>query len=701
MKHCLSLVLLLIFSVLSLSGANPRADVMLSRLSHHFSETDRGLLRPLSDESAVDSVSITHYPVILDIEGDAEPVLSKLNAVVWGNRGSLYLTCIPVEHLDEIPRDKGIDGFQPAVFASASLDVARVEAGVDDAHRLLSKREPLNAVVTGICDIGFDPRHEVFSDCLKRWVVYDEYHGVRSVYDGYDNIVNNAPATDTDAGTHATHVGGILAGYAEGSPYYGVAPSSDFVATVSHLSDVAICAGIEDIIAYAKQTGRPAVVNISAGSYLGPHDGKDLVGRYLSALSEDAVICFSAGNYGARNNCQSLDLDDYDDPIGSAWCDMTWLGLDVYGGTDAWSGDDTPFEFRLVAWDLHSKEFVYVTDWMGGDGTDGEFFFDLEKTPWFDSGGVWASWGVYPDNNRFSVAFEYDYSTSALQPGYTWSRYAVGYHIRKVADNTHVDVYADGIRSFLHGMGIKGCVRGDADGSISNLASCPDVIAVGAWNSRAVVPDIETGRRQWAVDVDRVAPWSAYGTTADGRHLPHICAPGNTLVSAMSTPHSNTEISQSEDSFHTAYMHNGYKYYAEAGTSMASPMVAGIAALWLEADPGLDVHRIRQIAMSSARRDFDDIADPRWGAGAIDAMAGLKSILSVDNISADTDSLPIVSISGGTVTACWVGCKNPIIKVYDVVGRSVTNGHLRPATLYIVEVINPNTGTKCALKTTY
>lgn len=180
-------------------------------------------------------------------------------------------------------------------------------------------------------------------------------------------------------------------------------------------------------------------------------------------------------------------------------------------------------------------------------------------------------------------------------------------------------------------------VNGGPDGSLSNLASCPDVVAVGAWNSRNVVPDVDDGTYTWtAVEVDHVAKWSAYGTSGDERPLPHFCAPGNTLVSALSRPHYYYD-GPKDDADRTAWVVGEERWFAAAGTSMASPFAAGVFALWLEADPTLSVADLRDIAIQTAKTTYPDIADPRWGAGAIDAHAGIAEIekrLGIDNVTA-------------------------------------------------------------------
>jgi hypothetical protein len=57
------------------------------------------------------------------------------------------------------------------------------------------------------------------------------------------------------------------------------------------------------------------------------------------------------------------------------------------------------------------------------------------------------------------------------------------------------------------------------------------------------------------------------------------------------------------------------------------------------------VANVIDVMQSTARKDFADIADPRWGAGCIDAYAGLKYLLKdgVGSVSAAPD---VITISG-------------------------------------------------------
>ena len=100
----------------------------------------------------------------------------------------------------------------------------------------------------------------------------------------------------------------------------------------------------------------------------------------------------------------------------------------------------------------------------------------------------------------------------------------------------------------------------------------------------------------------RVMPFSSRGPTSDERTKPDILAPGEMIMSAKP----------------------GGGYARQSGTSMASPHVAGIAALILERYPKLQPWQVKKILMQSARKlnpsEFDRNAQ---GVGLVDAVKAL------------------------------------------------------------------------------
>ena len=67
-----------------------------------------------------------------------------------------------------------------------------------------------------------------------------------------------------------------------------------------------------------------------------------------------------------------------------------------------------------------------------------------------------------------------------------------------------------------------------------------------------------------------------------------------------------------------------------ASTAMATPTVAGIIALWLEAKPDLTYEQIKEtIAASATKDEFTEAASIHYGHGKIDAYKGLLHVLGL------------------------------------------------------------------------
>ena len=84
-----------------------------------------------------------------------------------------------------------------------------------------------------------------------------------------------------------------------------------------------------------------------------------------------------------------------------------------------------------------------------------------------------------------------------------------------------------------------------------------------------------------------VAGFSSRGPTADGRPKPDICLPGVDIVSARASgPQHGEPI--------------GERYTSVSGTSMATPFAAGIAALLLQAQPGMTPAEVKEALLETA-----------------------------------------------------------------------------------------------------
>ena len=123
-----------------------------------------------------------------------------------------------------------------------------------------------------------------------------------------------------------------------------------------------------------------------------------------------------------------------------------------------------------------------------------------------------------------------------------------------------------------------------------------------------------------------------------------------------------------------------------SGTSMATPYMSGICALWLEADPTLTHTQIRDIAQKTALNDsyctttnyYTKNGDGNQaGAGKVDAYKGLKYILdqktAILSPIADDKDFMVRSIDGSNFEAYIAGATSMAATLYTMDGRQVAS----------------------------
>ena len=121
--------------------------------------------------------------------------------------------------------------------------------------------------------------------------------------------------------------------------------------------------------------------------------------------------------------------------------------------------------------------------------------------------------------------------------------------------------------------------------SITVPGNNPYVISVGAFTDNYTWQE-----DKW--DDDYIPPFSSAGPTLDGFVKPDIIAPGAHMVSTMQ---SNTWLAVN----HEAYKIGG-THFSMAGTSQATAVVSGIAALMLDQDPTLTPDQVKYRLMRTA-----------------------------------------------------------------------------------------------------
>lgn len=631
--------------------------------------------------NAGDDNDVTYVGAIIQLaDGQTVADLADLGAIVERQRENYVLAWMPADRITELT-DRYVCRASLASAVHPVVDRQRVVTGVAAVHAGtgISQAYTGKGVVAALCDLGFDPTHPTFAGRVAQMTVYDDKTASRTFTDN-----QSAMTTDDADNWHATHVCGIMAGDGAGSQYVGMAPEATIAASLSPLTDFDLLCGIEDAIDLGKERGEPVVVNLSVSSYLGPHDGTDLVNKYLDLLGREAIICFAAGNSGSMKHTLDHTFTSKDDTFGTCferW--VCWDGFDVYGAVDLWASQPgEPFQLQLVAWDQVEKREMYTSPWLGGnDDLEGNFAMETGIDEGWDEAfagsDVRVGYGFDEASGRYNIFVYFDMKTEAELPyGNHWARYTFGVRMRG-AEGQRVIAYGDGIYSFMRHYGVPGFENGISTNSISNLCANQNTISVGSYNGRNTVPSLSEGTITLDFDEDIVSDWSSYGTLIDGRRLPHINAPGNYVMSSLSTAYLSKHPDDIEPNALTV-SHDGIStpWLATCGTSMATPCVAGIIALWLQADPTLTVETVRDIAMQTARKDFVDIStDPHWGAGAIDALTGLKTV-----------------IKNAGLQGILPDPTDPVVGAYDLMGRPIDPS--RASGLHIVRHASGHTTIK-------
>lgn len=597
-----------------------------------------------------------YMPRLVKIEKESEvDSLGKEGVEILRRRGDLLLCLFPnsAATRGNHPAPRRPRPIAPALDAAKNhYDAFTVQDGTAVGIPFTGK-----GVVVGICDIGIDPLHPTFLDAdgrsrIKRLVHYIEGKGIRLEIEGDDEY--RRWVTDNPDERHATHVCGILAGGGAGTPYSGVASDAEIVATVSTLTEVGLLAGVEDIIDYAKEVGKPAVINMSVGCCTGPHDGSSLFSQYLDMCADDAIIVLSAGNEGTHANTLTHRFTPQHPTVEFRLGSRSWTQFNMYGLTEIWSGSEVPLTVSLGLYDADRKEVVGwqepVTltggdfrrlEWNGTGGAPDDFPFTGEMLMIGD---------VYSENGRHLTALEYEFESPEPVENGGWAKYELAVRVTgRPGDD--VEVYADGTYTRL--ASVTGNTVPSSERSVSDLACGFKVISVGMYGNRDSVPlsaptifmDDDIYYHSTGYQTGATVPASSYGTLRDGRCLPLTTAPGATLVSAASRPW----LSRYPN--HPHLRMGATEWVEQGGTSMSAPYVAGYIATWLEAAPELNSEDVVRIISECNRKDIPNINDPRNANGYFNPVKGLRLAMKSDGV-VSVDNPALLLAPGDHVEVC-------------------------------------------------
>lgn len=626
--------------------------------------------------------------------------------------GDIFIAEIPVTRLASLAQDSRVCRIEAERGNALQLDSMSFYTNSTGIHEAMQLPQAYtgNGVVVGLMDVGFDLTHPTFrsndgsSLRIKRF--WDQLSAdilgsrmyVGAEYVDEQSLLDYAHSRDGLAMFHGTHTLGIAAGNGAGTPYVGLAPESeiclvsnavsgdeDFVADedLYKYTTATDVLGFKYLFDYAESVGKPCVVSFSEGAPQDFHGDNMLYYEALSRLvGPGRILVASAGNRG-------LNYDYMYKPVGKKWA-----------GTFVTPPDD------CVALTVKASQGITMHTRFHRVGKDG-----------FDSGSAHAV------SDDFGVCFVVPVADVCASPDSLLSDTVVIKGVEYVQNMQAYrscfnpsDVMVDVVLARSDGNGLcqSGCLTsfsvsgedGEAevyrvhggfgknneditlDAAVSthgilSPGSAPSVICVGATTYRPEYTNVYgyVHKLSWGVSGER-GSFSSVGPTFDGRSKPDVMAPGANVISAMSSYYMQENTATTLVSKHE-FEGRTYGWAVESGTSMSTPAVAGIVALWLQANPQLSPDDVLGVMSRTCRPCGDYGADtPNYcGMGAIDAYAGLLDVLGLTGV----EGLSCKNPDGADITlynnVLHISFGSPLMNdaayvVFDLSGRKCASGIL-------------------------
>jgi hypothetical protein len=670
--------------------------------------------------------------------------IEQEGAEVLAVRGNIAIVSMAVDDVERVADLSCIERFELSKEQFAKLDLAREVSGVNKVHQGLNLPSAYTGkgVITGIVDSGMDPNHINFKNedgtSRIRQLTYVRANaaGTDAISTYYGDDYPDRPislyTTDSNESYHGSHTMGIMAGgyrgqitypkqvgehdveiVTEDNPYYGVAYNSDIVASCGTLGDGYIALGVEHILDYAYLHEQPAVINLSLGSNSGPHDGRAMLNRYLELAGEEAIICVSAGNEGNLPIAITKNLTANDNKVQSFFY-PDYYGKDAFKGTDYYkinygamyfySDTEEDFEIQAVIYNKSRGRIAQRFTVPVGATLNKATYYISSSDYQQSSDDVVSQQLANYFKGYLGVGVGVDEGTQVYEGEEVQKRYyalidvylqdntdgqnADGNYILGFIvtgkDGQRIDCYSDALATSFTSYGIDGWMDGSTNGSISDMACGKNVIVVGSYNERDDFGFLGgyLGGYEEHYYPGEISNFSSYGTLINGKNLPHVCAPGASLISSTNNYYLASTTDVTEDMLQGKLETADRNYYWEvaAGTSMSCPFVAGSIALWLEANPTLTFDDVLNIIEKTSIKDSyvtdaNSGVDPiQWGAGKFDAYEGLKEALrmnSVNDIAADKDSRLMLTNNGSLYNVFVAGEQSLKVDIFSMTGQRV------------------------------
>ena len=620
-------------------------------------------------DGILDSTTLTSYPInfinnryYVSFLAKINPTFDKQrliqsNYIIGNPIRNIVSIKVPIEDSEYASAIQGIEYLALAGKVNHQLDKAVHDVRADSVQQGIGLPQGFQGknVYIGVTDWGFDYTHPAFYDSTlsqtRIIAAWDQFktsgpHPQGFNY-GTEHVGANAllaAGSDTaniySYSTHGTHVASIAGGCGAGTTYRGVAYDANFLFVTFLVDEAAVLDAWEWMYQKAQAAGKRLVINMSWGLYhFGTLDGNSLLSQAITAYSDLGVVFVnSAGNNGNVNFHlkKTFNNDQLNSKIDfySYAANANMWGQSIH----AWGEVGHAFSNGIVVKNASNTTLVespfystnvtntYIDTFLVA-GAD-TIFYNI------------AADSAHPLNQKPQMRLRVKCTNTSLKILLKSTAVDGTVNYWNVTELT-TDVGNWGMPFSYSGTGTT---PGDADHGISEPSCSDDVISVAAYAPSYLTPG-------GASVGGGLASFSSHGPRYDGVMKPDIAAPGVSICSAISsfTDANYTTISS------LTFNNKTYDYAKFSGTSMSAPVVAGVCALILEANPWLTAAQVKQLIKETARTDnftgvIPALGSPLWGMGKLNAYAAVE------------EALAMVDVPENTLENAWNVYPNPVIE---------------------------------------
>jgi hypothetical protein len=297
---------------------------------------------------------------------------------------------------------------------------------------------------------------------------------------------------------------------------------------------------------------------------------------------------------------------------------------------DIWGSPNTTFKVFTAIYNINSNSFEDYTLYISSNYRGVYIDTLYDKDPLFPDRCIVEISAVdkSPLNNKPNIKIYVD--NTDQDDNY---RYVL---IGIIGRNTTVHAWANSIPDGLAIFVDKGYAypvkSGNTDYTVGEIGGTgKSIISVGAFTTKNIYTDFRSRTQfiPYFTLIGEIAPFSSKGPTVDGRIKPDITAPGNVVVSAVSRFDSHFDSNSPLVVSGLTDGTNTWWFAALQGTSMSAPVVTGIIALMLSANPQLSPSQIKEIFQTTSITDNYTGITPNntWGWGKVNAYSAIRKIV--------------------------------------------------------------------------